>query len=146
MSRSPDPSRRRVLRACARRPCAVRRVRSGNFQASSADHRSVYARGRARHRGAAARAQAAGALGPAFLRREKPGASGTIGTEIVVKVAARRPYDQVGQASIVTAPHLYPKISYDVVKDLSASRTSARQPRAVVHNRCGRHGAESSPG
>src|SRR2546430_14503889 len=55
-----------------------------------------------------------------FFVENKPGASGTIGAEIVVKSAPDGHTLMVGPASIVTAPHLYPKIPYDVVKDLSA--------------------------
>src|SRR3989475_11485933 len=55
-----------------------------------------------------------------FFVENKPGASGTIGTEVVVKSPPDGHTIMVGPASIVTAPHLYPKISYDVVKDLSA--------------------------
>src|SRR2546422_11061399 len=55
-----------------------------------------------------------------FFVENKPGASGTIGTEIVVKSAPDGHTLMVGPASIVTAPHLYPKISYDVGRDLSA--------------------------
>ncbi|TMG74855.1 MAG: tripartite tricarboxylate transporter substrate binding protein, partial [Betaproteobacteria bacterium] len=50
----------------------------------------------------------------------RPGASGTIGTEAVVKAPPDGHTIMVGPASIVTAPHLYPKISYDVLKDLTA--------------------------
>src|SRR5258708_5802089 len=40
----------------------------------------------------------------------------------------------VGPASIVTAPHLYPKISYDVVKDLTAvTNVGSTSLALVVH-------------
>src|SRR3989449_520837 len=55
-----------------------------------------------------------------FFVENKPGASGTIGTEAVVKAPPDGHTIMVGPASIVTAPHLYPKISYDVLKDLTA--------------------------
>ncbi len=55
-----------------------------------------------------------------FFVENRPGASGTIGTEIVVKSPADGLTLMVGPASIVTAPHLYPKIAYDVVRDLTA--------------------------
>src|SRR6266478_9148864 len=55
-----------------------------------------------------------------FFVENRPGASGTIGTEAVVKAPPDGHTIMVGPASIVTAPHLYPKISYDVVKDLTA--------------------------
>ena len=55
-----------------------------------------------------------------FFVENRPGASGTIGTEAVVKAPPDGHTIMVGPASIVTAPHLYPKISYDVLKDLTA--------------------------
>src|SRR2546423_13525687 len=51
-----------------------------------------------------------------FFVENKPGASGTIGTEIVVKAPPDGHTLMVGPASLLTAPHLYPKISYDLVK------------------------------
>src|SRR5437899_11464785 len=69
-----------------------------------------------------------------FFVENKPGASGTIGTEIVVKSAPDGHTLMVGPASIVTAPHLYPKISYDVVKDLSAvTNVGSTSLALVVH-------------
>src|SRR2546430_3917159 len=49
-----------------------------------------------------------------FFVQNKPGPSGTRGTEIVAKSAPGGHTLMVGPASIVTAPHLYPKISYAV--------------------------------
>ncbi|TMH20502.1 MAG: tripartite tricarboxylate transporter substrate binding protein, partial [Betaproteobacteria bacterium] len=69
-----------------------------------------------------------------FFVENKPGASGTIGTEIVVKSAPDGHTLMVGPASIVTAPHLYPKISYDVVRDLSAiTNVGSTSLALVVH-------------
>src|SRR5256886_7892144 len=68
-----------------------------------------------------------------FFVENKPGASGTIGTEVVVKSPPDGHTIMVGPASIVTAPHLYPKISYDVVKDLSAiTNVGSTDPAPVV--------------
>lgn len=60
-----------------------------------------------------------GRWGQPFFVENRPGASGTIGTEMVVKSPADGHTIMVGPASIATAPHLYPNIAYDVVKDLS---------------------------
>src|SRR5256886_14866407 len=69
-----------------------------------------------------------------FFVENKPGASGTIGAEIVVKSAPDGHTLMVGPASIVTAPHLYPKIPYDVVKDLSAiTNVGSTSLALVVH-------------
>jgi len=69
-----------------------------------------------------------------FFLENKPGASGTIGTEIVVKSPPEGHTLMVGPASIVTAPHLYPKISYDVVKDLTAvTNVGSTSLALVVH-------------
>src|SRR5713226_9529680 len=67
-----------------------------------------------------------------FFVENKPGASGTIGTEIVVKSPPDGHTIMVGPASIVTAPHLYPKISYDVVKDLTAVTNIGSTSLALV--------------
>jgi tripartite-type tricarboxylate transporter receptor subunit TctC len=53
-----------------------------------------------------------------FVVENKPGASGTIGAEFVAKAAPDGHTIMVGPASALTAPHLYPKLGYDVIKDL----------------------------
>src|SRR5258706_8043584 len=69
-----------------------------------------------------------------FFVENKPGASGTIGTEMVVKSPPDGHTIMVGPASIVTAPHLYPKIPYDVVKDLTAvTNVGSTSLALVVH-------------
>ncbi len=67
-----------------------------------------------------------------FFVENRPGASGTIGTEIVVKSPPDGHTLMVGPASIVTAPHLYPKIPYDVVKDLTAVTSVGSTSLALV--------------
>ena len=67
-----------------------------------------------------------------FFVENRPGASGTIGTEVVVKAPPDGHTIMVGPASIVTAPHLYPKISYDVVKDLTAVTNIGSTSLALV--------------
>src|SRR5258708_3088239 len=69
-----------------------------------------------------------------FFVENKPGASGTIGTEFVAKSPPDGHTIMVGPASIVTAPHLYPKIAYDVVKDLTAvTNVGSTSLPLVVH-------------
>jgi tripartite-type tricarboxylate transporter receptor subunit TctC len=69
-----------------------------------------------------------------FFVENRPGASGTIGTEVVVKSPPDGHTIMVGPASILTAPHLYPKISYDVVKDLTAvTNVGSTSLALVVH-------------
>ena len=53
-----------------------------------------------------------------FVVENKPGASGTIGAEFVAKAPADGHTIMVGPASALTAPHLYSKLNYDVIKDL----------------------------
>jgi tripartite-type tricarboxylate transporter receptor subunit TctC len=69
-----------------------------------------------------------------FYVENRPGASGTIGTELVVKAPADGQTIMVGPASIVTAPHLYPNIAYDVVRDLSpVTNIGSTSLALVVH-------------
>jgi tripartite-type tricarboxylate transporter receptor subunit TctC len=69
-----------------------------------------------------------------FYVENRPGASGTIGTEMVVKAPADGQTIMVGPASIVTAPHLYPNIAYDVVRDLSpVTNIGSTSLALVVH-------------
>src|SRR2546422_2290026 len=122
MSRSPDPSRRRVLAALA----ASAAVAPFGALAQGISKRRV--RIIVPFTPAAGPDIVARLLAPRlqarwdqpFFVENKPGASGTIGTEAVVKAPPDGHTIMVGPASIVTAPHLYPKISYDVLKDLTA--------------------------
>jgi len=69
-----------------------------------------------------------------FFVENRAGASGTIGTDMVVKAPPDGHTMMVGPASIVTAPPLYPKIGYDVVKDLTAvSLIGSTSLALVVH-------------
>ncbi|HKA45611.1 MAG TPA: tripartite tricarboxylate transporter substrate binding protein, partial [Burkholderiales bacterium] len=54
-----------------------------------------------------------------FFVENRPGASGTIGAELAAKAPPDGHTIMVGPASAVTAPHLYPKLNYDVIKDLA---------------------------
>jgi tripartite-type tricarboxylate transporter receptor subunit TctC len=53
-----------------------------------------------------------------FVVENRPGASGTIGADLVAKASPDGHTIMVGPASAVTAPHLYKKLPYDVIKDL----------------------------
>jgi tripartite-type tricarboxylate transporter receptor subunit TctC len=67
-----------------------------------------------------------------FFVENRPGASGTIGTEMVVKAPADGHTIMVGPASIVTAPHLYSKIAYNVIKDLTPITSIGSTSLALV--------------
>jgi tripartite-type tricarboxylate transporter receptor subunit TctC len=54
-----------------------------------------------------------------FIVENRPGASGTIGTDAVAKAAPDGHTIMVGPASIISAPHLYAKLPYDVIRDLT---------------------------
>jgi tripartite-type tricarboxylate transporter receptor subunit TctC len=70
-----------------------------------------------------------------FFVENRPGASGTIGTEVVVKSPPDGTTIMAGPASIVTAPHLYPNISYDVTRDLTAVTLVGSTSLALVVNK-----------
>jgi tripartite-type tricarboxylate transporter receptor subunit TctC len=53
-----------------------------------------------------------------FVVENRPGASGTIGADMVAKAPPDGLTLMVGPASAVTAPHLYKKLPYDVIRDL----------------------------
>ena len=136
MSRSPHPSRRRVLAALA----ASAAVAPFGALAQGISKRPV--RIIVPFTPAAGPDIVARLLAPRlqarwdqpFFVENRPGASGTIGTEVVVKSPPDGHTIMVGPASIVTAPHLYPKISYDVVKDLSAvTNVGSTSLALVVH-------------
>src|SRR3979490_2537870 len=134
MSRSPDPSRRRVLTALA----AAAAVAPLGALAQGMSKRPVRivvpftpaAGPDIVARLLAPRVRAASAQ--PFFVENKPGASGTIGTELVAKSPPDGHTIMVGPASIVTAPHLYPKIPYDVVKDLTAITNVGSPSLALV--------------
>src|SRR5260221_12147218 len=135
MSRSPDPSRRRVLAALAALAAAP-------FGALAQGMSKRPVRIVVPFTPAAGPDIVARLLAPRlqarfdqpFFVENKPGASGTIGTEMVVKSPPDGHTIMVGPALVVPAPHLYPKIPYDVVKDLTAVRNVGSTSLApVVH-------------
>src|SRR5258706_3158455 len=135
MSRSPDPSRRRVLAALAALAAAplgalaqgmCKRPVRIVVPVTPGGGPDIVARL------LAPRLQAR--FDQPFFVENKPGASGTIGTELVAKSPPDGHTIMVGPASIVTAPHLYPKIPYDVVKDLTAvTNVGSTSLALVVH-------------
>src|SRR5256712_12302572 len=136
MSRSPDPSRRRVLAALA----ASAAVAPFGALAQGISKRPV--RIIVPFTPAAGPDIVARLLAPRlqarwdqpFFVENRPGASGTIGTEVVVKPPPDGHTTMVGPASIVTAPHIYPNIAYDVVKDLTAiTNVGSTSLALVVH-------------
>jgi tripartite-type tricarboxylate transporter receptor subunit TctC len=67
-------------------------------------------------------------LGQPVVVENRPGAAGTIGTELVAKSPADG-YTLVSISDTITlAPHLYPKIGFHPIKDFAAVTQLARQP------------------
>src|SRR5258706_15856360 len=122
MSRSPAPSRRRVLAALAGAAAAA------PFGALAQGISKRPVRIIVPFTPAAGPDIVARLLAPKlqarwdqpFFVENKPGASGTIGTEIVVKPPPDAHTLMGGPASIATGPLLYPKTSDDALKDLTA--------------------------
>lgn len=54
-----------------------------------------------------------------FFVENRPGASGTIGSEVLAKAPPDGNTLMIAPASIIIAAHLYPKLDYDVIKDLA---------------------------
>jgi len=54
-----------------------------------------------------------------FVVENRPGASGTIGAEVAAKSAPDGHTIMVGAASAVTAPHLYSKLGYNIIRDFA---------------------------
>src|SRR5258708_24825484 len=122
MSRSPDPARRGVLAALA----ALAAVPFGTL-AQGMSKRPV--RIVVPFTPAAGPDIVARLLAPRlqarwdqpFFVENKPGASGTIGTEFVAKSPPDGHTIMVGPAAIVTPPPLYPQIAYDLLTHLTPS-------------------------
>jgi tripartite-type tricarboxylate transporter receptor subunit TctC len=69
-----------------------------------------------------------------FFVENRPGASGTIGAEIASKAPPDGHTIMVGPASALTAPHLYKKLGYDVIKDLAPiTNVGSTSLALVVH-------------
>ena len=69
-----------------------------------------------------------------FFVDNRPGASGTIGAEIAAKAPPDGHTIMVGPASATTAPHLYKKLGYDIIKDLAPiTNVGSTSLALVVH-------------
>ena len=75
------------------------------------------------------------AVGKPVIVENRPGASGMLGTELVVKAPADGYTLLMGfAAEIAIAPGLYPNIAYDPAKDLSPIVLAATYPMGLVVN------------
>jgi len=71
-------------------------------------------------------------MGQQFVIENRGGAAGTIGSEVVASSAADGYTIMVQSATHVANPHLYKKLSYDVLKDFIGVTTLARQVGMLV--------------
>lgn len=71
-------------------------------------------------------------VGQQFVIENRGGAAGTIGSEVVASSAADGYTIMVQSATHVANPHLYKKLSYDVLKDFIGVTTLARQVGMLV--------------
>jgi tripartite-type tricarboxylate transporter receptor subunit TctC len=67
-----------------------------------------------------------------FFVENRAGASGTIGAEYAAKAPPDGHTIMVGPASALTAPHLYKKLGYDVLKDLAPITSVGSTSLALV--------------
>ena len=73
------------------------------------------------------------ALGQSFVVENRPGAGGTIATDVVAKSAPDGHVLLVASSSIMTnGPALYPKLPYDIVSDFAPVGRIAVVPLAIV--------------
>ncbi len=73
-----------------------------------------------------------GALGQQFVVENKPGAGGTVGAAQVAKSAADGYTLLIHSSGHVVNPSLYPKLSYDTLKDFDGITTLAALPNVLV--------------
>jgi tripartite-type tricarboxylate transporter receptor subunit TctC len=73
-------------------------------------------------------------LGQAVVIENKPGAAGNIGADIVAKAPADGSTFLLGTISLSVNPSLYPKMSYDPLKDLAPIAMISSTPFLLVVN------------
>ena len=72
-------------------------------------------------------------LGQSFVVENRPGAGGTIATDVVAKSAPDGHVLLIASSSIMTnGPALYPKLPYDIVSDFAPVGRIAVVPLAIV--------------
>ncbi len=72
-------------------------------------------------------------LGQSVVIENRAGASGTIAADMTAKAAADGYTVLIGQStSMVVAPHMYPKLAYDTLKDLAPVTLVAEIPNVLV--------------
>jgi len=67
-------------------------------------------------------------LGQAVVVENRPGAAGTMGTEYVAKSTSDGYTVLSGSDGMTSAPHLYPKLGFDPLKDFAPVAQLSRQP------------------
>jgi len=72
-------------------------------------------------------------LGQTIIVENKPGAGGTIGTAFAVRAPADG-YTMVAYGALASAQALYPKLSYDTVRDLTPVAPLGQQPLVLIVN------------
>ena len=72
-------------------------------------------------------------LGQTIIVENKPGAGGTIGTAFAVRAPADG-YTMVAYGALASAQALYPKLSYDTLRDLTPVAPLGQQPLVLIVN------------
>jgi tripartite-type tricarboxylate transporter receptor subunit TctC len=70
-------------------------------------------------------------VGQTIIVENKPGAGGTIGTAFAIRAPADG-YTMVAYGALASAQALYPKLSYDTLRDLTPVAALGQQPLVVI--------------